>query len=384
MTDYDEQNKRLECNDSRNIGISANSGISTESINIAYYPYESWGNKYTAISQGILKECGCNITDFWNMPLEELSDIDAVILNWYDSTYQKWGIKALNDALKRLSKLKHAKKCGAKIIFTFHNRMPHNMKGILLPIVSKWLRKRICIASDFVIVVSTDSIRFLSEIMTEEDAFRKAFYIPHPNYVGVYTPPLEVNSYPNNPIFEILFIGAVKPYKNVELVIDVAKKLENYPIHFTVAGKCQEEYGRKLQKHASGALNITFDLRFIPDEELDCLIRDKDILLLPYDVRSSMNSGTVILAFSNGRSVICPEISTLKDFPAEKFYSYTYESEEEHLKKSTWAVLEAYHDWKYDNKAFKQKGTDLLDAVKRNNSAEVLKARYEELLERVI
>ncbi|MGX7835548.1 glycosyltransferase, partial [Campylobacter fetus subsp. venerealis] len=115
---------------------------------------------------------------------------------------------------------------------------------------------------------------------------------------------------------KLLFLGAIKPYKNIELLIDLAKKFP-LDIQLTVAGNpSSDSYRSELEALALDTQNIKLDLTFIPDEELPGYIHESDLLILPYSLASSLNSGTVILAFSYGRTVICPRIGTIDDLKA--------------------------------------------------------------------
>lgn len=353
-------------------------------MKIAYCPYKNETNKYIEISQEAIKKNGHEIYDFDALNFNKLKTMDAISLNWYESLFNKGFVRKLYFFTKKYILLSRCKKAGLKIYTTFHNKKAHDSKKID-GWFSKVLLTKILRLADKIIIVSHDSKQFLLEYLSEKDIEDKIFYIPHPNYIGVYSEPLEKIPYNSNNHFKVLFVGQVRKYKNVEMIIELAKyaRENNYDIDFTIAGKCiNETYKQEILKLAENTDNIVWKLEFIADEELEKLIRANDILLLPYNIESSMNSGTVILALSNSRSVICPDISTVKDFNISNMYIYHYKTETEHLEHVKIQLTKAYEEWKYHRESFEQKGAELFEEVKEKCSKEVLQKKYCELFDR--
>lgn len=357
-------------------------------MRIAYYPYKSVDNKYTEISQNILRKCDCEIVDFDEIikkNRETIKQCDAVFLNWYDSIYGNPNIFTMQRKIY-INKIKFwiVKSNDLKVVFTFHNRLPHNTtdekKARILKSYARW----ICKHSDYIIILSRNSKAYLKAYLTESEIEEKTRYIPHPNYIGVYSSAIQHNSYPVGEQFRILFVGQISRYKNIGLILDTAQHFRNENICFHIAGKCSDSaYKEEIAGRAQTLHNVELDLRFVEDGELEQLLRQHHIMLLPYDTQSSMNSGTVILAFSNGRTVICPEISTIQEFDMTDIYTYRYETEDEHRKHLFQCVEEAYKDWMNDRFNFESKGTRLLQAVRENNSPETLIHSYRSLLEEI-
>lgn len=357
-------------------------------MKIAYYPYSNKTNRYIEISQRILKQCGCEIVPFdglYKKNRHTIKQFDAVFLNWYDSVYGDCSIlKIVRQIAKRKIKLIILKACGLKIVFTFHNRLPHNTGGKKKTKIFKNYLKWICKQSDYIILLSRQSKEYLKDYLTQHEIEKKTRYIPHPNYIGVYSPEIEENWYPQGNTFRVLFVGQVSRYKNINLILEMAEKLQDKDIIFHIVGMCKEEaYKKEIVQRAEGLSNVELDLHFVKDEELEQLLRQYHILLLPYDTRSSMNSGTVMLAFSNGRTVVCPEICTIQDFDMNDIYCYQYETEDDHREKMLQCVEEAYTDWITKRPDFEAKGSRLLQAVKENNSPEKLAVYYRSLLEEI-
>ena len=166
----------------------------------------------------------------------------------------------------------------------------------------------------------------LLEYMNINEIEDKVYFIPHPNYIGAYKENnIDYKSLLNIKDNELvlLFTGMVKPYKNIELLIEVSKYFENIPIKFIIAGSpSDDEYKMKILNLINSKNNIVPLLYFIADDDMTSLIEICDLMIFPYDMKSSLNSGSIILAFSYGKSVISPLISTLQDFDDKLFFIY--------------------------------------------------------------
>ena len=79
-----------------------------------------------------------------------------------------------------------------------------------------------------------------------------------------------------------------------------------------------------------------------------------DIVLIPLDIKSSLNSGSSVLAFTMGKTVIIPKIGTVRDFPRELMFSYEYENESEHLNALVDKINEAFMKWSDNPKSIER------------------------------
>jgi len=257
-------------------------------------------------------------------------------LNWYEN------IDVTTDFIKKVSKLFLLKALGKKVIWTMHNRTPHSQDNI-------WMKKKLIYflfkLSNQIIVHCQDSFEVIKE-MGYSSCLKKTIYVPHPNYIAAYSDnSLSEITTRQDDVLSLLFVGAIKPYKNIELLIDVFKSL-NVDCQLFIHGKCNSSsYASKLRDYAFGYKNINLALDFIPDNEIASLILKSDLLILPYDLRSSLNSGSVILAFSYGRSVICPKIGTINDYKHvdNLMFSYAYKDELSHFDNLKAKIIQAYN-----------------------------------------
>ncbi len=174
-------------------------------------------------------------------------------------------------------------------------------------------------------------------------------------------------------------------YKNIELLIDVFNEFaENTDVALTIAGNCKDEkYSEKLRSSIKNN-NIKCDFRFIPDEDVVSYMNRHSILVLPYSLESSLNSGTIFLAFSYKRTVISPLIGTLKEFgDADFFYTYNYANYQEHKRNLKDTINQAIKDWQANKTIFFEKGLKAYYRVKKDNSFEKIAELYKVLFQEI-
>lgn len=111
-----------------------------------------------------------------------------------------------------------------------------------------------------------------------------------------------------DPEYLLLMYGAVRPYKGLDLALEALALLvaERTDVHLLVAGRFWESparYADLVSRHGLGA-HVTFDNRYIPDDETAVMFAAADLALLPY--RSASQSGVAQLALSHG----CPVVAT--------------------------------------------------------------------------
>lgn len=345
-------------------------------MKIAFLPFVTHCNAYVRLQEKALQDLGHDV-----VPFQINVEADVACFNWYESFYTKSLFHIIKQYLFKKLSIGYLKMKGIKVVCFFHNKISHDATKAQA-IASRRLMKYLYEKADAIVVLNDDSKRHLKEYV-KKDVSNKVFIIPHINYIGAYSDQTEYSEYPFSN-FRVLFTGVVKPYKNVEKILQAADKLKEYDIHFYINGMAKDkEYGRQIMEIAEGMQNVTVNLECVPNEKIDEVIRSACVQVFPYDIRSSMNSGSIIHAFSNGRTVIAPCISMLTDFPKDLYYSYEYNSDSEHTEELEKQILSAYNDWKKDRDAFFEKGKKLYEIVETQNSMTVVRQAYEAMLNKL-
>lgn len=312
-------------------------------MKLAVFPFDSKSqNEYLnqMLKAFTLAYPGLEILDFNPFNIKKVKDIDVCWLNWYENLYSN-SISVLKELSKKLIRIVLIKIFRKRIIATFHNKQPHEMKYQHLNMVFfKWYFRM----ADNIIILCEESKSIIKNIIGENH-MSKVILIPHPKYDC--TPRIWLSD-SIKPPFSVLFFGLLRPYKNIEMVIELAK--ENQDINFVVAGKpLTHEYGLQLLNLCKGIKNITLDLKYQSDKDIDFLMDKTSVLLLPYNLNSSLNSGVLMYALSKGVNVIIPEIGGVKDIKLhKKIYTYKYQNDSEHKESVSKMLSKAKSD--YNNK----------------------------------
>lgn len=290
----------------------------------------------------------------------DLFKADIYHINWFDQSV------SFVSFLKRLCFLLTLNWKKKKIVWTVHNLVPHS-KSPWYNAILRWLLLRFS-AKIHIMSRATAELSYLRKYKD------KVIFIPHGDYFCSY-PKSDLNVRARYGIEGskniILFLGAVQPYKNVDVLISAYKKA--FPTFkapvLLICGKVEpESYGDELVEISKGMENVILDMKFVRDEDLSAYISSAEILVAPYSYRSSLNSGTILLAFSYGKTVICPDIACVKDIQEETdcLYSYHYESAEEHILRLS-EIFKQINAAPEQNEMLKRKSQLALEYMKKHS-----------------
>lgn len=304
-----------------------------------------------------------------------------VNLNWFENINNK------KDYYQRMIILNIIKILKKRIIYTLHNRVPHNKvlhnKDDEITKYSKRLMRKLCKDASVIVGLCTETEDVVKELNPE--MLSKIVIIKHPNYIGNYDLSGKGNLREKYKIEKekkvMLFFGAVSPYKNISILIDCFLELRSENFVLIIAGKPSDtEYAKRIIEKCKDKENIYLDLRYIPDEEVELFYNTADIVALPYDKTSSLNSGAVYLSFSLKKTVICPNIGTINDLEDQSFiYSYSYESSEDHKGMLLSAMINMKNEVSKRPEILKEYGEKAFQYVKTVHSNQLIKDQYDAL-----
>lgn len=335
---------------------------------IAFYPYEDVKgktlNQYVHNVEKVLAGNG-KLFPFYHTK-ETVNNIfryDTIFLNWFENELT-WA-----DCIC----LVLARMLGKKVVWTFHNRVAHDSKDSLKD--KKKIRFMMWVSSK-IIVLSKNSIPYIYEIMGKTRRIRKKIvYVPHINYCDNYRPRMKssLSDRGGAEEFVFLYFGQIRPYKNLEILIEAFQKLDIKNSKLIIAGKSiSAEYTKKIKALCADNAQIELDLRFIADAEVYDYMSHADVVVLPYDKKSSMNSGAMIAAFSCKKPVIVPDIAMARDYrKCDYVYMYCYQEEEQHVAQLQKMMKRAYMQGKEKNRIAGEQA--YADVLKENGTENVTK-----------
>jgi len=299
--------------------------------------------------------------------LKNLIECEFIALNFYENSIYT------SKLLARALVLILLKLFGKKIIWTMHDKqqvVKKNRKNSM-----RFVKLQIALC-DKIIIHSKISIDEIKAINSSEKILEKIIHIPHPNYIGVYGD-IKHTNLPSDKL-KLLHIGLIRPYKNVDLLIEAVSELNLPNLELFISGACDKNLQKCLLEKINGNAKITTDFRFIPDDEIAELISKHHLLALPYDSICSLNSGSAILAFSYAKSVICTLNGTLSDIEDKGlFWAYEYKNDEHKdvLKKQ---IKEVYDRFSGDFNELNAVGKKCFEYVAKHNSSQKISSVLKE------
>lgn len=218
---------------------------------------------------------------------------------------------------------------GGHIVWTVHNKYPHNKKYIS---ANKILRKHLAKITERIHVHCDSAVEIMSEILNvPKDKF---FIVKHPPYdAEIISKKMSIellakkymltNVSETEKIF--LMFGQIAEYKGIIEVINIIKNC-NFNKRLLIVGTLKggnELYYEKMLKSTLDVGNINIVCKFIPDSDVQYFINAADILVFNYN--DILTSGGVLLALSYNKIVFAPNIGCISDIESDnllKFNSY--------------------------------------------------------------
>lgn len=231
-----------------------------------------------------------------------------------------------------LSKLKHAKKLGYKIIYTAHNIISHDSEFLAR---ERRFRKKIAAYYDHVLVHGElAKQRVIDEIGVDE---RKIHVMPHGTYQGYYPNHVtrEVARHKlgiGQDKFVFLFFGNIKWYKGIDALLEAYKKIrtKRSDVLLLMAGRIfDKESESKIHAHANADPSILINQGFIDDGEVQNYFNAADLVMLPY--KRILTSGAALLSIAFERPIIAPRSGVLPELIEDGKQGYLFDGYDDML-----------------------------------------------------
>lgn len=199
-----------------------------------------------------------------------------------------------------------------KIVWTVHNLEAHENK---FPFLQQQITRILYKKVNGFISLNKMGLGMISENVKSIN--QKIAYIPHPHFKNYYTDHLTKKearaklAIPSEK-FVFLFLGLIKPYKNVPALIDAFHLLKAQNKLLLIAGMVKDaEFSRKI---AEDNTDIVLYNSFVKDDDLQIFFNAADIVVTPY--KKVFNSGSVFLNLSFQKSTLAPNIGVFTELKA--------------------------------------------------------------------
>jgi glycosyltransferase involved in cell wall biosynthesis len=205
---------------------------------------------------------------------------------------------------------------GVRLIWTAHNLEPHELYhpawGFLVyRLVARW---------SAAIIAHSCAARELLE--ARYGALPNCQVIPIGNYIGLYGPQAgratsraALGLPSDRPV--LLNLGALRPYKNIEGLIDAFAALPE-PTRgiLLIAGVAKSAaYAEQLRRRATSVPGVRLHAQYIADAELPIYLAAADLVVLPY--RKMLTSAMLLCALSYERPVVAPAFGAVRELLCE-------------------------------------------------------------------
>ena len=275
-------------------------------------PYEHPDNDYIRLQIEAIRKAGY-------MPVPQAGNImksDYILYNWMENVDGNHKVVVIAKKIIRLLQFKLLRK---KLIWVMHNKHPHENSYKF----GLFMMKVMIFMSDKIMILCDETIPALMEITTRKKVLGKVFKVPLISYESIVG---EMAEAPIGGKLSILLFGQIKPYKGVEVLLEALQDeyLQQNTI-VTIVGKCNDQkYLNQISERIGALHNVSYQNRFIELSELKKIVKGIHLLVLPMDIKSSLNSSAAMMAFSLRRTVICPNIGTVREYRRHgQNYMYT-------------------------------------------------------------
>lgn len=294
-------------------------------LSILAWPAATPANRYCEALYGNMH--GVQVDDFkpgWRMPLTVLGKrYDIFHIHWLERAFWRVGAVAiLRAVIVTLLTATFVKLRGGAVVWTAHDPVPHQMDGNAFTrsgfLACLWRRYAALLTRMLDGVILLSAIH--RDILVKDRPYLRKLPMavtPHPHFKGVYSNGLlreECRQRLALPAEStvLLLIGAIRPYKNAEALIEAFRVLSDPKLRLVIAGQPESDrYAAELKALAGKDDRIAFHFGFIADDDLQIFLNASDAVVIPF--RNATNSGSVALALSFARPVVVPDMPVFRE-----------------------------------------------------------------------
>ena len=204
-----------------------------------------------------------------------------------------------------------------KFVLTQHNLYPHNSSHEAKLLYNKRMQSLKHKFDQFILHTESSKLAFCKEFNVDES---KASVVYH----GVFQPDTMPMRQSELTPKRILMFGLQSFYKGTDILVDAVELLSDdirKKIHITIAGGTEKQLLEE-KLHLAKKNGIEWIPRYIEDDELNQMIADSDVLVLPY--RAISQSGVLLQSLPYKKHLLLSDLpsfrETLEGYPEECFF----------------------------------------------------------------
>jgi beta-1,4-mannosyltransferase len=296
------------------------------SRHLGFFPDFSSGNSYQNMLYSQSRKANW-IVKAIESPFDVPPDFDAIHFHWQNAI---WGLSHLerselvNSDFANLFAFKHhVSRKKRHMIWTVHNLVPHDSMELDSELA---LMRRMNEESDVIHFLTRESVAEIKKFIPVDES--KIIVEPHCSYSGFLPNKLDSEAIRQRygiakESLIIGFIGQIRPYKNVQQLIDAFLELheEYHNLVLIVAGLNQDPFVDSIMRELSQQFDyIHYIDRFLTPIEFAELSSLIQIACYPYT--SILNSGSLFSSLTFGHHIVVPNHPGLYSFKNKKFVTF--------------------------------------------------------------
>ena len=235
-------------------------------------------------------------------------------LNWLHWFYRD---DTLEQSVSRLNRfadnLQFAKELGYRVVWTLHNRYPHERPFPDLDHLARLIVGRL---ADGMIAHCHYGARLARKLFYRTDHLH---VIPHGHYIDIFPNKISREAarrrlrLPGD-AFVYLFFGNARVYKGIEKLIDAYRECAASDTRLAIMTRRAFDGGhadRVITRAEEDERIHVFTHTFFPNEDFQIYLNAADVVVLPFS--QVLTSGSAIAALSFGKPVIVPALGCLPE-----------------------------------------------------------------------
>lgn len=215
---------------------------------------------------------------------------------------------------------------GGKIIWTIHNKYPHDQKLISFNKIARILMGH---TSSKLHVHCEKAIEIMSKVLKVNKSH--FFIVKHPDYPSViFSKEKAIEEFKNKYPFlsldfekkTFLVFGQMAQYKGIEELLELISTIKEKDFNLILAGKVRDgnsEYVNRIKEFKKNEKIIFLD-EFIPDDFIPVLFNLSDCVLFNYN--EILTSGAVILSLNYKKYTIAPNKACISNIDDENLITF--------------------------------------------------------------
>lgn len=235
---------------------------------------------------------------FWSLRRALLTRYDVVHLHWPEYTMRHSSAlgRLLRQAAVALLLLRWTL-MRTPVVRTLHNLEPHERGGVIESVLLRWMDRLV--------------VRWIRINATTEARLPATDTVLHGHYRDWF------GAQSLRPVLgRLLHFGLIRPYKGVEVLLDVMAGLADSGLALRIVGNPSDAAMRELvERKCDADSRVSALLQYVDDATLAREVAEAELVVLPY--REMHNSGTLLLALSLSRPVLVPRTGNNEAVSAE-------------------------------------------------------------------